>query len=50
MVRHTNVTRRSFLKRTTGVALGAIGFPYVVSSAALGRAGAVAASERIAVG
>ena len=50
MVRHGNVTRRSFLKRTTGIALGAVGVPYIVRSTALGGSGAVAASERIAVG
>ncbi|MCU0915365.1 MAG: Gfo/Idh/MocA family oxidoreductase [Planctomycetes bacterium] len=50
MVRHTHVTRRNFLRTTTGAALGAIGLPYVVRSTALGRSGAVAASERIAVG
>ncbi len=50
MVRHGNVTRRCFLKSTTGVALGAIGFPYLVRSTALGGSGGVAASERITVG
>jgi len=49
MVRHRNVTRRRFLKTSTGVALGTIAFPYVVRSTALGRAG-VAPSERINVG
>ena len=50
MVRHKNVTRRRFLRTTTGIALGAIGFPYVVPSAALGGSGGVAPSERLAVG
>ena len=50
MVRQSNVTRRHFLKNTTGIALGAVGFPYIVSPAALGKAGAVAASERITLG
>jgi len=39
MVRQGNVTRRSFLKRTTGVALGAVGVPYLVRSTALGGSG-----------
>jgi len=38
------------LKRATGTAVGAIGFPYIVGSSALGKAGNVAASNRIAVG
>jgi len=41
-----NMNRREFLRRTAGTA-GAIGFPYVVSSSALGKGGTVAASERI---
>ncbi len=39
------ITRRTFLKSTA-----AIGLPYVVSSSALGKAGAVAASNRIVMG
>jgi predicted dehydrogenase len=50
MARHRNVTRRGFLRGTTGLALGAVGFPYIVRSTALGGSGAVAASERITVG
>ena len=50
MVGQRNTTRRSLLKTTTGVALGAIGFPYVVRPSALGKAATVAPSERIAVG
>jgi len=44
------MNRRSFLKKATGAALGVFGFPYLVRSSALGKAGAVAASERITVG
>ena len=44
------VTRRSFLKKTTGAAVGAISFPYIVSPSALGGNGNVAASNRITVG
>ncbi len=41
------VTRRALLK---GLSLSAVGVPYIVSASALGRAGAVAPSERITVG
>jgi len=44
------ITRRSFLRAGAGVAVGGAAFPYVVPSAALGGAGAIAASERITVG
>jgi len=44
------ITRRSFLKKAAGVAVGAITFPYVVSSSALGKAGNVAAGSRITMG
>jgi len=44
------ITRRSFLKKTTGLTAGAIAFPYVVSSSALGKAGAIAPSNRIVMG
>ncbi len=50
MVRHGNVTRRGFLRGTTGLALGAVGLPYVVRSTALGGSGAIVPSERITVG
>jgi len=38
------------LKEAAGIAVAAAGFPYVVPSAALGKAGGVAASERITMG
>jgi len=44
------ITRRSFLKKTTGLAAGAIAFPYVVPSFALSKAGAIAPSNRIVMG
>jgi len=44
------MNRRSFLKQAGGAALGAVGFPYLVRSSALGKAGTVAASERVTVG
>jgi len=45
-----DITRRRFLQRATGVATVAVAFPYIVSSSALGNAGNVAPSNRIAVG
>ena len=42
-----DINRRRFLKNATGIAAGAIAFPYIVSSSALGNAGNVAASNRI---
>ena len=50
MAEHTRLSRRGFIKRATGLTLGALGFPYIVRPAALGKAGNVAASERITVG
>jgi len=44
------VTRREFLRRTAGVAGSALALPYIVPSAALGKAGAVAPSNRITIG
>jgi len=49
-MRKTRISRRKFLKRATGAVVGTIGFPYLVSSSALGKAGSVAASNRIIVG
>jgi hypothetical protein len=45
----TNLTRRSLLKRTAAAGAG-IALPYLVRPCALGRAGNVAASERITLG
>src|SRR5690349_10560396 len=44
------LTRRSFLKRTSAVAAGALGVPYFIPARALGRDGAVAPSNRIVLG
>jgi predicted dehydrogenase len=44
------IGRRTFLKGITGAAAGVIGFPHVVSSSALGKAGSVAPSNRVVVG
>jgi predicted dehydrogenase len=41
------IDRRNFLKTTTGLTAGLIGFPYVVQSSALGKAGTVAPSNRL---
>jgi len=46
----TMIRRRGFLKRAGCAVAGAVGFPHVVSSAALGKGGRAAPSERIAVG
>lgn len=43
-------SRRQFLRSTTVASAGAIGFPYVVSSSALGKGGSVAPSNRIVMG
>ncbi|UCC97229.1 MAG: Gfo/Idh/MocA family oxidoreductase, partial [Phycisphaerales bacterium] len=45
-----SITRRNFLKRVSATTVGAVGFPYLVSSSALGKAGSVAPSNRITVG
>jgi len=45
-----NIDRRKFLKRAAITAAGAVGFPYFVRSSALGKAGNVAASNRIVMG
>ncbi|MHC4648285.1 MAG: Gfo/Idh/MocA family protein [Planctomycetota bacterium] len=44
------ITRRSFLRRTAGVAAGTIAFPYFVPSSVLGKTGVVAPSNRIVMG
>jgi len=45
-----HIDRRRFLKSTATAAAAAVGFPYVVSSSALGKAGTVAPSNRITMG
>jgi len=44
------VDRRGFLKGAAGSVAGAVVFPYIVPSSALGNAGGVAPSERIVLG
>ena len=50
MKRSKNATRRQFLKGATTASVGALGFPYIVPSSALGKAGTVAPSNRIVMG
>lgn len=50
MLNNNSIDRRQFLRRATKVAAGAIAFPYIVPSSALGKAGAVAPSNRVVVG
>jgi predicted dehydrogenase len=44
------IGRRKFLKTATAITAGAVGFPYIVPSSALGNAGAIAPSNRIVMG
>ena len=44
------INRRQFLRKTAGASVVAVGFPYLAASSALGKAGAVAASNRIVMG
>ena len=50
MRRRKKISRRQFLKRAAGVTAGAMAFPYVVPSSALGKVGTVAPSDRIVMG
>jgi len=50
MMNKNDISRRQFLKKSAGTAVGVIGFPYIVQSSALGRAGKVAPSNRITMG
>ncbi|MFH0989988.1 MAG: Gfo/Idh/MocA family oxidoreductase [bacterium] len=43
-------TRRDFLKKASALTLGAVGFPMIIPSSALGRSGAIPPSDRIAIG
>jgi len=43
------INRRGFLKKTTGVTAAIVGFPYIVRSSALGKAGTIAPSNRLTV-
>lgn len=50
MIKKNSMNRRKFLKRAASTAVGAIGFPYLVPSSALGLAGNVLPSNRITLG
>jgi threonine dehydrogenase-like Zn-dependent dehydrogenase len=47
---HSKIDRRRFLKTAAGASAAAIGFPYLIPSSALGKAGSVAPSNRVVVG
>ena len=46
----SHLSRRQFLRNAAGVSAGIAGFPYIISSSALGKDGAAAPSERITIG
>ncbi|MHC4157314.1 MAG: twin-arginine translocation signal domain-containing protein, partial [Planctomycetota bacterium] len=48
-MRYVRMNRRSFLK-SAAITAGAVGFPYFVPARSLGKAGAVAPSNRITLG
>jgi len=50
LAQQKNINRRRFLKHAAVAAAGMAGFPYLVPSSALGKAGSVAPSERITLG
>ena len=50
MLNKKKINRRQFLKKATAATAGAIAFPYIAPSSALGKAGNVAASNRITLG
>ena len=47
---YNHITRRCLLKKAAGTAVGALGFPYLVTSSSLGRDSGVAAGDRIVMG
>ena len=49
-MKDVKMNRRNFLKNTTLAAIGAVGFPYIVPSSALGKAGSMAPSNRTTMG
>jgi len=50
MYGRNNISRRQFLKRASTIAAGAMGFPYVIQSTALGKGTRLAPSNRIVMG
>jgi len=49
-MKENRISRRRFLIKAAGVSAAAVGFPYLVRPSALGKAGSVAASNRITIG
>jgi len=50
MSNKNNISRRLFLTKAAGTAVGAVSFPYIVPSSALGKAGSASPSNRITMG
>jgi len=50
MSNKSNISRRRFLTKAAGTAVGAVSFPYIVPSLVLGKAGNVAPSNKITMG
>jgi len=50
MTGKNSCSRRRFFKRAAGTAIGVVGFPYIVPSSVIGKAGNVAPSNRITMG
>jgi hypothetical protein len=50
MAHRNALGRREFLKKAAGASVGVMGFPYIVASSVLGKAGNVPPSERITMG
>jgi predicted dehydrogenase len=50
MTGREKISRRHFLRRAAGTAVGVISLPHIVPASALGKAGEVAASDRITLG
>ena len=50
MSQKSTINRRQFIKRAAGTAIGALSFPYIVSSSVMGKPGAILPSEKISIG
>ncbi len=50
MNKQHQISRRSFLKKTSALTAGAVAFPYIVPSSAMGNDGTIAPSNRIVMG
>lgn len=49
-MKNKKYSRRDFLKRSTGAAIGLFTAPYIISAATLGRNGAISPSNKITIG